>query len=391
MINELLTELRCLGDIGQTAAGGSNRVAYTEPFYKGRDYVQKIMQQLGLDTRVDRIGNLFGTTKSGTGPKILLGSHLDTVPNGGIYDGALGVLAGIECVRRLNAERYRLQHPIQIVGFVEEEGNAVGGTFGSRCMCGQEIGEKEKIDMARVHLTMDDVAGSMCDPDDFLCYLEMHIEQGGILESEGACIGAVEGIVAIIRFYATVNGQSNHAGSTPMWLRKDAMLNSCNIIRRLMQLVMEYDTSMVCTVGEFSIPNGAVNVIPGKTEFLIEMRYKNIDGMISVIQQLREEFPEPILQLRQFLNQDATKMDARLVAAVEDICKKSGVLCKRMYSGAGHDAINTARIMPAGLFFIPSRDGISHSPQEYSSPDSIEQGINVLVELVKSIDSGRVL
>lgn len=391
MRDRMAVELSNLGNIGMTPGGGTNRVAYTEAFFKGRNYVQSVMEQVGLNTKVDAVGNLYGTTREGAGKKILIGSHLDTVPNGGIYDGALGVFAGIECIRRLREEGYPLIHPIEVVGFIEEEGNAVGGTFGSRCMCGQEIGAKEKSSMAAVRLTEEDVLSSRCDPNDFLCYLEMHIEQGGVLDKERLSIGAVEGIVAIIRFYATVNGQSNHAGTTPMFLRNDAMVKSCEIIQRLVQLVTAYDPSMVCTVGEFQIPYGAVNVIPGQAKFLIEMRYKNLEGMKEVIGQLQKEYAEPTLQLRQFLNQDRTLMDPRLTEAVEAVCQAQKIPYKRMYSGAGHDAINTARIMPTGMFFIPSKDGISHSAQEYSSAKDMAQGVAVLAELVKKIDRSEVL
>jgi len=391
MSDRIITELMRLGDIGFVVGGGTNRVAYTDAFFKGRDYVQNIMNNSGLQTRIDAVGNLYGTTPEGTGKKIAIGSHLDTVPNGGKYDGALGVIAGIACVRRLREEGYQFKHPIEIIGFNEEEGNAVGGTFGSRCMCGQEIGDKERKSLPDVGLTEEAVSNSKCCPDDYLCYLEMHIEQGGSLERENLCIGAVEGIVGIVRFHATVNGASNHAGSTPMYLRDDALVTSCGIISRLIQLVTEYDSTMVCTVGEFTIPNSAVNVIPGKTEFLIELRYKNVPGMLEVIRQLQEEYPDPILQLHQFLHQDETAMDDRITSTVENICNRQAIPYKRMFSGAGHDAINTARIIPTGLFFIPSKNGISHSIQEYSSPSDIECGLDVLCELVKTIDKGEIL
>ncbi|MDP4109673.1 MAG: hydantoinase/carbamoylase family amidase [Bacillota bacterium] len=387
----VISKLYALGAIGFSEGVGTSRVAYTEPFFEGRKYTESLMKEAGLVTRIDSVGNLFGMYPGKSNKKILIGSHLDTVPGGGMYDGALGVLGGIECVGRLIREGCRFNHTIEIVGFIEEEGNAVGGTFGSRCFAGVPFGEKEVAAMVKYGVTPDDASNAKCNPDDYLCYIELHIEQGGLLESRNTSVGIAEGIVGIIRYAAAVKGESNHAGSTPMSLRSDAMMKSCDIIRQLAELVKQADESMVCTVGDFHIPGGAVNVIPGRTEFPIELRYKNVPDMEKVIDKLKRRYPESDMELNQFLNQKETVLDPKISNTVEKICERQNISSVRMFSGAGHDAINTAFIMPSALIFIPSVGGISHSIREYSRPEDIETGISVLCELIKDLDKGEQL
>lgn len=236
MINgtRLYDHLTRLGRIGFVPKEGTTRLPYTPAYDEGRIYVQQCMEQAGLQTSVDPVGNLIGTLP-GQGEIICIGSHIDTVPGGGIYDGTYGVLSGIECVQRLKELGYQNRHPIQVIAFTEEEGNVIGGTFGSKAFTGGEIDEAMRPNLALHGLTMEQVGACRRDLTQYQCYLELHIEQGGVLEAERMQIGVVDGIVGIVRYRMTVSGCANHAGSTPMHLRDDALVKACRIITQLME------------------------------------------------------------------------------------------------------------------------------------------------------------
>ena len=235
-----------LGQIGFVPGEGTTRLPYTPAYDEGRAYVQWCMEQAGLQTSIDPVGNLIGTLP-GKGKTICMGSHIDTVPGGGIYDGAYGVLAGIECVQRLRELGYQNRHPIQVVAFTEEEGNVIGGTFGSKAFTGGAIDGAMRPNLALHALTMEQVGACRQDLAKYQCYLELHIEQGGLLEAEGAQIGLAGGIVGIVRYRMTVSGCANHAGSTPMHLRDDALVSACRIITKLMDRARAASPDMVCT------------------------------------------------------------------------------------------------------------------------------------------------
>ena len=242
--------------------------------------------------------------------------------------------------------------------------------------------------MAERHISREDFASCKRNKNDYLVYLEYHIEQGGILESEGKTIGIAEGIFGILRYKATVRGDANHAGSTPMRLRNDAMEKTCRIITDLMDSVRETGNTMVCTVGTMSVTPGAVNVIPGETQFIIELRDKSMNRMYDVIKQLLARWKDKGLSVEEFIKQPETVCSPQLCEIVEKAAEELDYSSMRMYSGAGHDLINMSFLVPSALIFIPSRNGISHRFDEYSDPDHIRDGAEVLLRTLQKIDRG---
>ena len=384
-IDRLMNNLLTLGKIGYEEHVGTSRPAYSNAFFEGRDYVQQCMKDAGLDTRVDEVGNLTGTL-SGEGKIIAVGSHIDTVPGGGMYDGTLGVMAGIEVVRALRESGYQFRHPIEIIAFNEEEGNVVGGTFGSKAFTGQQQEQTAIEKLESYGMDLQSVAAAKRDKEQYRCYLELHIEQGGILAHKGLDIGIVEGIVAIARYLVTVPGEANHAGSTPMELRDDALLKACGLIQKIVEISRQVEPAMTCTIGELSVEPGAVNVVPGKVTFPVELRTLHTASITQAIEQFRQVCAEMGVTIKNFLWQDATIMDRSLQKTVEEACNICGCQYQYMPSGAGHDAINTALFTPTAMLFIPSIGGISHSPREYSSPEDIRIGAQVLMETIIKLD-----
>ena len=379
----LSSRLTRLGQIGFVPGEGTTRLPYTPVSDEGRAYVQQCMEQAGLQTSVDAVGNLVGTLP-GKGKTICIGSHIDTVPGGGIYDGTYGVLAGIECVQRLRELGYQNRHPIQVVAFTEEEGNVIGGTFGSKAFTGGEIDGAMRPNLALHGLTMEEVNACRRDLTQYQCYLELHIEQGGLLEAEGEQIGLAGGIVGIVRYRMTVSGCANHAGSTPMHLRDDALVSACRIITTLMDRARAASPDMVCTVGTLQVFPGAVNVIPGKVEFIVELRNPTMEPMDQVIASVLEEHVE--LTGEAYIRQEPTQCSPKLMELSERLCRGRGIRFRSMFSGAGHDLMNWGQTVPSMLLFIPSKDGISHSIREYSAPEDLDRGAQLLMEMVQALD-----
>lgn len=387
----IVENLRKLGLIGYVEGEGTTRLAYSEAFFKGRDYVQGLMQDAGMKTRVDSVGNLIGTfgEKFDGIQKIAIGSHIDTVPNAGIFDGCLGVVAGIEIIKTLKDAGYMPAHQIELIAFNEEEGNVVGGTFGSKAFAGSNLELSMIGPMKENNMTEEDFTAAKVNKDDYKVYLEYHIEQGGILENNGKTIGIVKGIFGILRFKVTVTGVTNHAGSTPMYLRDDAMEKSSLIIAELMKKVRDSGKTMVGTVGTISVKPGAVNVIPGEVEFIIELRDKEVNKMYELIESLKNEWQDKGVVIEELITQQETKCDERLQNLLIESAEELGYSNMELYSGAGHDLINMAMIAPSGLLFIPSKKGISHHKDEFSSEKDIDAGANVLMQTLLKIDGGR--
>ena len=364
---------------------GTTRLPYSPEYDQGRDYVRSLMEQAGLETRTDPVGNLRGLLP-GRGKRLCVGSHIDTVPGGGVYDGAYGVLAAIDCVRRLREAGWVNRHPLEIVAFTEEEGNVIGGTFGSKAFAGAVIDPAMEARLSQYGLSLADAAACRQNPEDYLCYLELHIEQGGILEAEQKQIGVAGGIVGILRYRAVVRGAANHAGSTPMSLRDDALEKTSRLIVWLMEQVRASYPEMVCTVGTLKVSPGAVNVIPGETEFVIELRNRSMEEMEQAAARLLERFGPEGLSMEEMIRQPPTLCDPVLLQMARDCCDSLGYTRRDMFSGAGHDLINMALLAPSLLVFIPSKDGVSHRIDEYSAPEDLERGSRVLMELIRRTD-----
>jgi hydantoinase/carbamoylase family amidase len=389
-IERLKSSLINLGKIGYEEGKGITRIAFTPEYEEVRAFVKKIMEETGLDVYQDPVGNLFGRLEGKDNSKsILLGSHIDSVPNGGMFDGNLGVLAGIECIRTLKENNYAPNYSMEVVAFIGEEGTEVGGTFGSRVFSGEFKAEKGDLDYLKtVGITEEDLLKAKRNPETLKCYLELHIEQGNILNTENFSIGVVQGIVGIAQHNAKVRGKANHAGTTPMNLRDDALVKASKVILNINEIVNKFGSPMVGTVGYIKAYPGAVNVIPGMVEFTIELRDMDRKRVLDAMEMIMESCNNLDLEVESLGFEWEVNLDEGMQKLIEESCMDLNYSYKYMVSGAGHDANPLSKITPSGMIFIPSKDGISHSPDEWSDWADVEKGANVLLNTVLKVDGG---
>lgn len=397
----LLATLKRLSDFGRNPEGGIDRLAYSDADFAARQYVVGLMRDAGLEVTVDFAANLVGR-RDGTCtglPPLALGSHIDSVPNGGSYDGPVGALAAVEVARTLAAAPVRTRHPLEILIFSNEE----GGKTGSRALSGELEPPELDLVTASGKTIRDGIRFLGGDPDrldqlrrrpgDVAAYLELHIEQGAVLEREGIPIGVVEGIVGIKRWNATVEGFANHAGTTPMDARRDALVAAARFITAVPRLVKGMPGRQVATVGRIQAHPGAPNVIPGRVTFSLEIRDLEMAKIDRIFTRLEAESRAigretgTAFAFDHFYTSTAAPTDERLRRLVEQAAAAEGLATLRMPSGAGHDAQSIAQFAPTGMIFIPSVGGISHSPQEFSRPDHIVAGANVLLHAVLAADA----
>ena len=400
-LNHSLEEL---GRIGHTDQG-MQRVAFSALDVEGRAHTMELMRRVGLAVRIDPAGNIIGRKEGsalGLTP-IGLGSHIDTVPNGGKYDGALGVMGAIECVQTLQDQGITTRHPLEVLVFTNEEGTGFPHwLFGSRAMAGtlstedlsavdqEGVGLETRLqaiggDLSRIH----EAARS---PGELSAYFELHIEQGPTLDRSGTPIGVVTGITGRAAFEVEVKGAANHAGTTPMGLRHDALLSASRLFLTVERIASEMEICRVGTVGRVSVSPNATNVVPGTVTFSVEFRDVDIkaltvaeaefrriagqveasDGVSVDIQALPPTIPAPITPAMQDL--------------VAEAAASLGLAADRLPSGAGHDAQAMAAITEVAMIFVPSNDGISHSPLEFSTPQACADDAQVLLDLLLLAD-----
>ncbi|MFQ5603536.1 MAG: Zn-dependent hydrolase [bacterium] len=393
-----------LSEFGRNPQGGVSRVAFSEADIAGREYVISLLKQAGLSVRIDAAGNIIGRRegKNSRLPPILFGSHIDSVPEGGNYDGDLGVMAAIECVQVLHENEVVTQHPLEVVVFTDEE----GGLVGSRAMIGELSEEALEVVSHSGKTIREGIRALGGDPDelksarrtkgDFAAFLELHIEQGSILESESLDIGVVEGIVGINWWNVTIEGFANHAGTTPMHQRHDALLTAANLIIAVNKIVTGEPGRQVGTVGRINAEPGAPNVIPGKVVMSLELRdlsAKKIQTLFQKIQEEAKKIEEQFKTKITFSAIDVTAVpaptDVRIRNFIAESAKELGLRYQFMPSGAGHDAQDMARIAPTGMIFVPSVGGVSHSPKEYTRPEDMANGANVLLQTILKIDQAE--
>jgi len=321
---------------------------------------------------------VFGRYGEGENP-ILIGSHLDTVQNGGLYDGALGVLSGLEVLLTLKENNNKLNHPIMLVAFRGEEANILGGTFGSRVFSG--IFDEKNDDLEKVGLSKEAILNSR-NQQNFQSYIELHIEQGQVLENENLDIGIVTSIAGLRRYRIEVEGRSGHSGTTPMHIREDALKLATAELQRIYEFSETLDDQSVLTVGKLNMYPNQANVIPNKVEMLVEIRSDAEDKL--------NQYEETLLNMiasknERVVEKQTTKLDEQNITKLSEVTKKLGYTSKKMASGANHDANSVSTIMPASMIFIPSKNGISHHPDEYSSKEQIVKGSNVLLNYILEI------
>ena len=380
-----------IGEIGRTNKG-ITRIAFSKEYFQALKKLKTLMLGQGLEVTVDKVGNIFGKRDGSKNlPSIMVGSHLDTVRNGGLLDGNLGVVAALECINVLKENNVSTNHPIEMVAFNAEEGSEMGGTFGSRVMMGQqdinEIDFGEKLQ--KYNININDIRDSKRNIEDIKAFLELHIEQGGILDKEGIPIGIVNGIVGITRYRIIIKGDANHAGTTPMDLRKDALVMASKLILKINDLSKKIGDPFVSTVGYIKANPGFVNVIPGEVELILEIRdlsNERIDFFIQSIKGYTEKIADYEFIFEALIDKPPVKTSKAIIKLIEDICKDKEIDYKIMTSGAGHDAKEIAKKIPTAMIFVPSKDGKSHCPEEYTEWKHIELGTQMLLETILNLD-----
>lgn len=399
-INDHLT---ALSQYGKNLQGGVSRVAYSEADRQGREYVAGLMRAAGLDVSIDAAGNIVGR-RPGSDPALkplVIGSHIDSVPEGGNYDGDVGSLSAIEVAQTLLENKLTTRHPLEVIIFANEE----GGTIGSHAI-GGEITDKQLSLTTNSGKTMRDgikfiggdperLASARRKHGDIAAYLELHIEQGGTLDTEKINIGVVEGIVGITQWEVKIEGFANHAGTTPMSQRRDALLAAAKFIEAVNRAVTSIGGRQVGTVGKLQVSPGAYNVIPGKVVLGLELRDLDATRIQMFYQNIRAEAAHiakssgTTFDFTETNNIVPAPTDPRLRKLIDETARGLGFSTKALPSGAGHDAQEIARLCPVGMIFIPSIGGISHSPKEYSRPEDIANGANVLLHTLLKLDAMR--
>jgi N-carbamoyl-L-amino-acid hydrolase len=397
-LNRLFEQLR---RVGRTPAGGVERLAYSEEDRQARETVMGWMREAGLDVRIDEAANIIAR-RAGSDPDLpplLAGSHIDSVPDGGAYDGNVGALGALEAAWTLADEGIVTRHPLEIVIFQNEE----GGLYGSEAMAGRlteadldqvsQSGRTVREGIAFLGGTPDRIRNAARRSGEIGAYLELHIEQGGMLEVEGMDIGVVEGIVGIEWWDVTVEGFANHAGTTPMDGRRDALLAAARFVEAVNDIVTGIPGRQVGTVGQIAAYPGAPNVIPGRVTASLELRDLDAERIQTLFRRIRaeanaigERTGTTFTFVSRGLDIAPALTDQRVQGAIVGAARELSLSFRLMPSGAGHDAQSLAALAPIGMIFIPSAGGVSHSPREHSDPEDLVNGANVLVNGLLGLD-----
>jgi hydantoinase/carbamoylase family amidase len=378
--------------------GGITREVYTPAYDIAAAYVSELMRDAGLEVRLDSVGNLFGRWPGSAPevPRVLTGSHFDTTLNAGRFDGVVGVLGAIEAVRRLRAAGVHPRRSIEVVGVAGEEPRFGAGCIGSRAMVGaitreqlESMRDRAGVSVAEAMrdrgLDPDRLGDALLDSDNVHAFVELHIEQGAVLESSGAEIGIVERIAAPHDLRVTLRGAAMHAGATPMRLRRDALAGASEVVLELERLALASASgSTVGTVGVLRVAPGAVNIIPGEVEMDIDVRDSDSDAREAVVEKLRAKLEELAarrgleLTVSTLTRDEPAACSPTVVEAVRDTCQELRVKHRAMTSGAYHDAMVLGAKVPMGMIFVPSVDGLSHHPDEFTEARDIDRGVDVL-------------
>ncbi|WP_259313966.1 Zn-dependent hydrolase [Capillimicrobium parvum] len=395
----LVADLETLARFGATERGGVARVAYSPADLEARDWLDAQLTGLGLEVRRDPVGTTIAVlagTEPGLAP-IAVGSHTDTVPEGGRYDGALGVVAALACARAIAAGGPSLRHPLAVVDFEAEEATMGGATLASRAMTGAldeaalarpaYDGAPAAEHLRRAGLDPAKVAAAALRRGAFAAFLELHIEQGATLEADGVPIAVVQGIVGIRRFEVAFTGSAAHAGTTPMQDRDDALVAAAPFVVAVRDIAIEQ--GLVGTVGTLRVHPGAPSVVPGRVVMDVELRSTDETRLDAAEEQLARRAAG--------MGGEAVRLSAKapapfappLLAMLEDVCRASGLEHRRMWSGAGHDAGVLTAITDAAMLFVPSRAGISHNAAEFTEPRDCVRGARALLDWIVAVDGAR--
>jgi len=386
-------------------AGGITREVYTPTYRAGLEYVAELMRAAGLSTRVDAFGNLLGrwTGAEPDAPLVLTGSHVDTTLNAGRYDGTVGVLGAIEAVRALRDAGFMPRRSVEVIAFAGEEPRFGTGCIGSRALAGDltradlgRLRDRDGVSLARAlaeaGLDPDRLTDARLDPASVYAFVELHIEQGAVLETAGEAIGVVTAIAAPHDLRLTLRGAATHAGATPMALRRDALAGAAELMVELERLAVASPTgSTVATVGVLSLSPGAINVVPGEVALDVDVRDVDVaardavvDAMLAAADTIAAR-RRLTVEVETITRDRPAPCDALVVEAVADTCTALGVSHRRMVSGAFHDAMVLGPHLPIGMIFVPSAGGVSHHPDEYTAPEELDRGVDVLAATLQKL------
>lgn len=384
-IERIQADLEDMAQSFNSNAKGYNRLAFSKEENGALEWLQKKLEELNVTVTQDAVGNVFGRIGPTDKPAIAIGSHLDTVIHGGLYDGALGVVAGLEVLRVIQEKNIEIGLPVELIAFRAEEANPLGGTFGSRALVGQldvnsEIEEKLKL----VGLTKEDCQSALQNRPLYKRFIELHIEQGAVLEENQQKIGIATGIAGILRVEAIFKGEARHAGTTPMCQRKDALVHAAKFILHAEGTVVDFDPQMVVTIGELDLQPNLASVVPDFVKLTIEIRAMDWEKMIEFQKSLQQfAYSNNFnVSFRTTVEKKPNDLDKQIQEQIEKVCIENRISYRYMMSGANHDCKSMSSIVPAALIFIPSKDGISHHPAEFSSWGDIEIGAQVYLETV---------
>jgi beta-ureidopropionase / N-carbamoyl-L-amino-acid hydrolase len=392
--------LMTLGQIGRDpVTGGIERTAFSAADLEARRWLAARLEEAGMEVRLDAAANLIGR-RPGTDPQrgaLVLGSHLDSVPQGGRYDGAAGLVSALEVVRTLNDLNIRTRHPIEIVNFSDEEGGLVGSRAWIGAVTDHDLertyqGRTLRQVLTELGLDPEGIDRARRAPAEVTAYLELHVEQGRTLELEGWRLGVVEGIVALDQYEITVTGQANHAGTTRMRERRDSMTAAARMIVDLREEVLRQGGPLVGTVGRLEAEPGASNVIPAQVRFTLDLRDPSrmvVDQTVRTLQQRFEQIARQenvTADWRTIVTLPPAPADPDMMDILREAAARYGYPHGVLPSGAGHDAQSVARLAPMGMIFVPSIGGVSHAPGEYTPLEDLAAGADVLLQSVLLLD-----
>ena len=387
--------------IGATEDGGLNRPALSDADGRARDQFCADLQALGLSTIVDEVGNIFGR-QSGEFPDdrpVLIGSHLDSQPRGGRYDGQLGVAIALETMRAFETGMPAQQRPLEIVNWTNEEGARFtlaplgSGVFGGLYTVKEALADTDGdgVSVAQALEAIDYDGDSPCEPHPLSAHLELHIEQGPVLDQQDVPVGIVEAGVGMTWLEVTVRGKSNHAGTTPMHARRDPMVSATRVVDELRTLPAAYAEDVVVTVGELTVSPGVINVIPEEVVFTLDIRSPDDETRRAVLDRIERTLAhETTVRETTYETETLLSMDRTLFASVVRqhavaACEDREIPFELLTSGAGHDAMCLAGTVPTGMLFVPSVDGVSHTPQEYIEWKDVLAGARVFAETTRRL------
>ncbi len=394
----LKKDIEALSQIGRDPQGGISRPSFSKTDFEARDWLKTRIENSGLALGEDGAGNIFGRIE-GEGKTIMAGSHIDTVINGGMFDGSIGVLSALECLRRIKEENVPHSKPLEVASFTDEEGNLSGDYLGSRAFTGlldKEILEKGLTQfgvplseiLEGTDFTIQSIMGAHEQRPDVEAFIELHIEQGPVLETENKTIGIVDSIAGKHYRWCSFAGKASHAGTTPLELRKDAFLGLADFALKSTQHVATEHYGSMVTIGKVSVRPGAFSIVPGQVDFSFEFRSqskKTLQDLKKHLFSLAEdiastrglEFGSKLVD-----HTDPVSIPSRIQEIIQEECQNLGYSSMTLASGAGHDALILANIAETGMIFIPCVDGISHSPQEMIQWEDLERGANLLLRVL---------